>query len=47
MKLRAKELKESSGMSDKNLAKRFNKSMYWVQKTLDKPSRGRKGALKR
>jgi hypothetical protein len=39
---RAKELKDSSGISDKKLGKRFNKSIYWVRKTLEKSSRVKK-----
>jgi hypothetical protein len=39
---RAKELKHSSGISDKKLGKRFNKSIYWVRKTLEKSTRVKK-----
>jgi hypothetical protein len=42
---RAKELKHT-GISDKKLGKRLNKSIYWVRKTLGKSSRGKKVGLK-
>ncbi len=46
LRLRAIQLKKSSGISDLKLSKRLKKSVYWIRKTLAKKIRNNRAGLK-